>query len=142
ALWLSALAVMGFGIGSTMTAASNVIMLSAPEERAGMAASIEEVSFELGGALGIAVLGSVMTALYTRAMIVPTGLNTTVADSLDEALLVAETLSKPEASQLIALAREAFDEAFVGVVAVAAVIILGAAFGIWRKAAALHRTSS
>ncbi|MEP2185417.1 MFS transporter, partial [Roseibium sp.] len=45
ALWLSALAVMGFGIGSTMTAASNVIMLSAPEERAGMAASIEEVSF-------------------------------------------------------------------------------------------------
>lgn len=86
ALWLPVLAVMGVGVGATMTAASSVIILSAPEARAGMAASIEEVSFELGGALGIAVLGSVMSALYSRAMTVPVGLSDTIADSLDEAL--------------------------------------------------------
>ncbi|MFN4062157.1 MAG: hypothetical protein ACK4IA_15570 [Paracoccus hibiscisoli] len=83
ALWL---AVMGVGVGATMTAASSVIILSAPEDRAGMAASIEEVSFELGGALGIAVLGSVMSALYSRVMTVPVGPSDTIADSLDEAL--------------------------------------------------------
>ncbi|WP_010139722.1 major facilitator transporter [Oceanicola sp. S124] len=48
ALWLSVLEVMGFGGGATMTAASSVIMLSAPEEQAGMAASVQEVSFDMG----------------------------------------------------------------------------------------------
>jgi len=135
-IWLSALAVMGFGVGGTMTAASSVIMLSAPEDRAGMAASIEEVSFELGGALGIAVLGSVMTALYTRAMIIPAGFSASVADSIDEALLFAENLDPTGAASLTALARAAFDEAFIGVIALATVLVLGAAIGIWRKATA------
>lgn len=135
ALWLPVLAVMGFGVGATMTAASSVIMLSAPEDRAGMAASSEEVSFELGGALGIAVLGSVMSALYSRAMIVPVGLSDTVADSLDEALLIGETLGATAAAQLTATARGAFDEAFFGVIALATALVLAAALGIWRKAA-------
>ena len=134
-LWLPVLAVMGFGVGATMTAASSVIMLSAPEERAGMAASIEEVSFELGGALGIAVLGSVMSALYSRAMVIPEGLAATVADSLDEALLIAETLDPAAARSLAALARGAFEQAFLGVIALAMVLVLAASWGIWRKAA-------
>lgn len=138
ALWLSVLAVMGFGIGAAMTAASSVIMLSAPENQAGMAASVEEVSYELGGALGIAVMGSMMTALYTRAMIVPSGLDATVTDSLDEALLAADPLGEAAAAQLRSLARGAFDEAFVGVIALAALLVLSAAFGIWRKAASIH----
>ncbi len=49
---------LGAGLGATMTAASGVIMSSAPADRAGMAASIEELSFELGGAIGIAVLAA------------------------------------------------------------------------------------
>ncbi|SEN37686.1 MFS transporter, DHA2 family, multidrug resistance protein [Paracoccus alcaliphilus] len=134
-LWLSALAVMGFGVGAAMTAASSVIMLSAPEDRAGMAASIEEVSYELGGALGIALLGSLMSALYSRAMIVPVGLPPVVADSLDEALMVAETMSPARASEMARLARAAFDQAFVGVIGVAILLLLVVAFGIWRKAA-------
>lgn len=138
AVWLAVLAVMGFGLGATMTAASSVIMLSAPENQAGMAASVEEVSFELGGALGIAVMGSVMTALYSRAMTVPSGVDATVADSLDEALLASEALSKAAAAQLSALARGAFDEAFVGVIGLASFLVLGVAFGIWRKAVIPH----
>ncbi|QCO56068.1 MFS transporter [Pseudorhodobacter turbinis] len=132
-LWLSFLAVMGFGLGATMTAASSTIMMSAPEDRTGMAASIEEVSFELGGALGIAVLGSLMSALYTRAMIIPDGLSATVSDGIDEALLVAERLEPAAAVHLTALARGAFDEAFVVVIALTAVLSCCAAFGIWRK---------
>ncbi|WP_280109683.1 hypothetical protein [Nitratireductor aquibiodomus] len=137
-VWLSVLAAMGFGLGASMTAASSVIMLSTPEKHAGMAASVEEVSFELGGALGIAVLGSVMTALYTRAMTVPAGVDATVADSFDEALLASESLGDAAATQLRALARGAFDEAFIGVIALASLFVLGVAFGIWRKAVAPH----
>jgi len=137
-LWLPFLGVMGFGIGATMTAASSVIMMSAPEHRAGMAASVEEVSYELGGALGIAILGSLMSALYMRAMVVPDGLSTMAADSLDQALLIAQDLDPEGAANLVALARAAFDEAFVGVVALAAVLVMGAALGIWRKAAGAH----
>ncbi|WP_304616377.1 MFS transporter [Paracoccus sp. (in: a-proteobacteria)] len=134
-LWLGALAVMGFGVGATMAAASTVIMMSAPEDRAGMAASVEEVSFELGGALGIAALGSAMTAIYARAMFVPQGLPPRVGDSLDEALMVASDLASPQAEALVVQARGAFDQAFAGVLALAAVMVAAAALVVWRRMA-------
>ncbi|SMO87423.1 MFS transporter [Paracoccus laeviglucosivorans] len=137
--WLAALAVMGFGVGAAMTAASTAIMLSAPEERAGMAASVEEVSYELGGALGIALLGSLMSALYTRAMIPPDdiALAPQARDSLDEALILAEHLDPEMAAQVTALARAAFEQAFVGVIASAVVLLLVVAFAV--RGHALHR---
>ncbi|MCT7664975.1 MFS transporter [Shinella kummerowiae] len=136
--WLSALAVMGFGVGASMTAASTVIMLSAPEERAGMAASVEEVSFELGGALGIALLGSLMSALYSRAMILPAGTEhaTQARDSLDEALMLADRLAPAQADQVITLARGAFDYAFVGVIIAAALLLISVSLAVrWKTSA-------
>lgn len=132
AIWLSALAMMGFGIGAAVTAASSAIMLSAPEDRAGMAASVEEVSYELGGALGIAVMGSLMSAIYTAALVLPGGLavDPTARDSLDEALMAAESLDPAAAESLVGLARAAFDQAFVSVVALAAALLLATAAAI------------
>lgn len=133
--WIAALAAMGFGVGASMTAASAVIMLSAPEEQAGMAASVEEVSFELGGALGIALLGSLMSALYSKAMVVPQGiaLADKARDSLDEALILADSLKPDHAQQVIALAQSAFDQAFVGVVGVAVTMLIAVAFTLYWK---------
>lgn len=136
-LWLTALSLMGFGFGAAMTAASSVIMLSAPEERAGMAASIEEVSFELGGALGIAFLGSLMSGLYTYALVLPQGIAAQAGDSLDEALLIAEKLAPAEADVLTALAGTAFDQAFFGVIAAAATLLVVVSLVIWRRTAAV-----
>jgi MFS transporter, DHA2 family, multidrug resistance protein len=136
--WLSALAVMGFGVGASMTAASTVIMLSAPEDRAGMAASIEEVSIELGGALGIAVLGSLMSALYARAMTLPAGAEhaTQARDSLDEALMLADRLAPGQAEQVITLARSAFDYAFVGVIVAAVLLLVSVSLAVrWKTSA-------
>ncbi|MFM1886016.1 MAG: hypothetical protein RL026_1173 [Pseudomonadota bacterium] len=59
---------MGLGIGAAATAASTAIMSGAPPERAGMAASIEEVSYELGSGLGVAVFGSLMALFVTVAL--------------------------------------------------------------------------
>ncbi|MCO5152119.1 MULTISPECIES: MFS transporter [unclassified Shinella] len=133
--WIAALAAMGFGVGASMTAASAVIMLSAPEEQAGMAASVEEVSFELGGALGIALLGSLMSALYSKAMVVPQGiaLADEARDSLDEALVLADGLKPDQAQQVITLAQSAFDYAFVGVVGVAVAMLIAVAFTLYWK---------
>ncbi|TPM39026.1 MFS transporter [Mesorhizobium sp. B2-3-4] len=134
-LWLGALSLMGFGFGAAMTAASSVIMLSAPEERAGMAASIEEVSFELGGALGIAFLGSLMSALYTHALVLPRGIAAQAGDSLDEALLIAERLAPADGAALAGLASTAFDHAFFGVIAAAAALLILVSLAIWQRTA-------
>lgn len=135
-LWIATLAGLGFGVGAAMTAASSTIMLSAPADRAGMAASVEEVSYELGGALGVALLGSLMTAIYTRMLVLPAGLVVApqARDSLDEALILAETLDTAEAAQLAVLARAAFEHAFTGVVLVAVAVLVGVALVIWRQA--------
>ncbi|WOC14872.1 MFS transporter [Pseudochrobactrum sp. MP213Fo] len=133
-LWLIGLTIMGFGVGAAMTGASTSIMGSAPPEKAGMAASIEEVSYELGGAMGVTIFGSLMTAIYTAFMIVPAGteLSEIVRDSLDEALLLAENLPLDQAQQLRLLGFAAFDQAFVWVLASASILIFATALLIYR----------
>ncbi|QCO05801.1 MFS transporter [Azospirillum argentinense] len=136
-LWIPALTVMGLGSGAAMTAASSAIMLSAPEDRAGMAASVEEVSYELGGTLGIALLGSLMSLLYTRAMLVPPGIAIApeARDSIDGALALSKDLVPSQAEQVIGVARAAFDQAFSGVVGATALMLIAVAFVVRRMLA-------
>lgn len=126
--WLQILSfsLLGFGVGAAMTAASSAMLLHAPADRAGMAASIEEVSYELGGALGIASLGSLMSAVYAAAIVTPgaMALPDLALDSLDGALIAAEALPEAIAAPLISLAQGAFDNAFAAVM-IAVVALLG-----------------
>lgn len=126
------LAVFGLGIGAAMTAASSIIMMSAPRERAGMAAAVEEVSYELGGALGIAILGSVMSLAYTYALPANIANDPIVYDSLDEAIMVAEQMPAEAAAQLIATARGAFEQSYLWVSVSAAAILIAATLVIRR----------
>ncbi|MGH2423562.1 MFS transporter [Pseudomonas sp. C 49-2] len=130
-LQLIVLALLGFTIGAALTAASSTIMLSVPANQAGMAASIEEVSFELGGAVGVTLAGSLLSAVYaySAGVVVPSWLtrNPATFDSLDDALVVAETLSPEGAAMLRAFARSAFDAGFVAVLAASAALLLIAA---------------
>lgn len=125
---MASLCVLGVGIGATMTAASSTIMQSATPERAGMAASIEEVSYELGGALGVTLMGSILSGVYAHTLEVPAGVSAAVArDSLDEALALAEGLSGELGASLARLARGAFDAGYAAVIATAALMLLGTA---------------
>jgi DHA2 family multidrug resistance protein-like MFS transporter len=102
---------IGLGIGASVTFASSTIMNAAPPERGGMAASIEEVGFELGGSLGVALFGSLMTIAYAAALVAPdsaAALPAIVRDSLDEALRVADSMPAADAAALSEAAREAF----------------------------------
>lgn len=134
ATWVQILSfsLLGFGVGAAMTAASSAMLLYAPPDRAGMAASIEEVSYELGGALGIAVLGSLMSAVYSAAFVTSDGMATPALarDSLDGALIAAEALPEALAAPLVSLAQGAFDSAFVTVMVMVAALLAAASVGV------------
>jgi MFS transporter, DHA2 family, multidrug resistance protein len=67
-LLVASTVVFALGLSPAVTLANDLIIGSAPPERAGAAAAISETCSELGGALGIAILGSIGTAIYRRAM--------------------------------------------------------------------------
>ncbi|MDX6748244.1 MFS transporter [Geminicoccaceae bacterium 1502E] len=128
---LAWLALFGIGIGGAMTAASSSIMTESPPGRAGMAASIEEVAFELGSTFGIAMFGSLMTAVYTTWLVLPKEIAISVPAavrlSLDEALGAAAELPAPAAERLAGAGREAFEAAFDATTAGAALLLLAGA---------------
>ncbi|MEE1931401.1 MFS transporter [Streptomyces sp. TRM 70351] len=63
-LAVTALVVIHLGFGPTMALGTDMIIAGAPPERAGAASAISETATEMGMALGIAVLGSIGTAVY------------------------------------------------------------------------------
>jgi len=121
-----ALFVAGVGLGATFTAASTAIMLNTPEDRAGMVAAIEDVSWELGGVLGVTLLGGMMTAVYSYGLVLPQGLVSGVEayDSIDEALRIAAGMTAEPAAELVGLAHGAFDRAFLAVTGSAAALLV------------------
>jgi DHA2 family multidrug resistance protein-like MFS transporter len=113
--------------------ATDIIVGSAPVERAGAASAISETSSELGGALGVAILGSIGTAVYRMRMIdaMPNGVPGSVGEvargTLGGATAVAEQLPGQLGDALLGTARDAFVQAFVATAAVNAVLVLAAA---------------
>jgi DHA2 family multidrug resistance protein-like MFS transporter len=113
--------------------ATDIIVGCAPVERAGAASAISETSSELGGALGIAVLGSIGTAIYRARMAaampngVPSDVTEVARGTLGGATAVAERLPGQVGAALLGTARDAFAQAFVAASAVNAVIVLAAA---------------
>lgn len=111
-LLLACFLMMGLGIGVTATAAADSILSAAPEENAGSASAMDETALELGGALGLAVFGSTLSAGYTAAFM-SDGLPTVLANRAAESVTAAFQLASDSAAgeQLLEAARAAFVEA-------------------------------
>ena len=62
------LAVMGVGLGLAAAPATDAMMGALPSERVGVGSAVNDTVQEVGGALGVAVLGSVLTAAYGAAL--------------------------------------------------------------------------
>lgn len=126
---VASLAVLGLGLGAVMTSASGAVMLNVAPQQAGMAASIEEVSFELGAVLGVTILGTIMSAVYAASLVLPdsAGAMPNAHDTLDAALLAASQLPGELGVEVAQLARAAFDRAFAAVLATAAAMLMLAA---------------
>ncbi|AKH64044.1 MULTISPECIES: MFS transporter [Photorhabdus] len=125
--------VLGTCLGATMTAASSTIMQATPPNRAGMAASVEEVSYELGGGLGIAIMGSIMSAVYSYTLELPADspVNDAAREGIDGALIAAEGMAPDAGLAFANLARSAFDGAVFSVMGVASLFLLVVAALVW-----------
>lgn len=103
----AALLVVGVGAGFSFTVTADVILSSVSKEHAGSASAVSETAYELGAALGIAVLGSIVTGVY-RDFAAPAGTPEGARESLGGAVEAASGLPTNTAQDLLSSAREAF----------------------------------
>ncbi|MGH9870073.1 MAG: MFS transporter [Candidatus Polarisedimenticolia bacterium] len=136
---VAAYAAFSLGLAPVFTLASDLILSTAPPERAGAAAGISEMSTELGGALGIALLGSVATFIYRRTVAgaldgeLPRSVLDAAGDSLGGALEAAGALPGELGAALVAVSRSAFVDAFQATALISAAIAFVAAAGAVRE---------
>ncbi|MFJ3700857.1 MULTISPECIES: MFS transporter [unclassified Streptomyces] len=150
-LWVGLVgaAVYAGGLVAAMTLANELALGAAPPERAGSAAAVLESGQELGGALGMAILGSVGAAVYSRDMADALPAGTQYADAVGETLggaaAVAAELPPATADAVLTAAREAFTHG-LGIAAVGAALVMVCAaalsVGLLRGAGATTGPSS
>lgn len=129
---LPGLIAMGLGAGLAMTPSTEAITSSLPREQQGVASALNDLTREFGAALGIALLGGLLTAGYQSAIDQRLdGVSDSIADTAREGIANAVTVSSQagsQAEQLINAARESFitgwqQAMWVGVGALAALFI-------------------
>jgi len=116
--FVAGLVVTGIGLGAPASVASSAIVTSVPASRAGMASSVEEVSYEFGNVLATAFFGGGILFVYGLAVDLPAGAPAGAATSLNEALRVS---SDP---RVVSAAVDAYDTAFAVVLAAVALVCL------------------
>ncbi|WP_424533050.1 MFS transporter [Sphaerisporangium viridialbum] len=136
-LWivLVAAGAVAAGILMVVTLTSDLILTAAPPERAGAASALSETGSELGGALGLAILGSVGAAVYHHRMAEPLlagpGLPAealrAAGETLGGATAVAARLPGPAGTALLDAGREAFTQGLNVTAGVGAVVMALAA---------------
>lgn len=136
-------AVAVFGFSPVPVLSTNLVVGSAPSDRAGSAAALSETGGELGAALGVAVMGSIVIAVYRSGVAgdLPPGVAPETGDSLNAALAVADRLPPALAAQVVDAARTAFTQGLnaVAVVGIALLVALaGPALATLRERAPSH----
>ncbi|MGY5055941.1 MFS transporter [Streptomyces sp. 900105755] len=129
ALWLvlTGAGVLACGMVAIVSQLTDLAMTGAPVERAGTASSLLETAAEFGGALGMAVLGSIGTAVYRHEM--PATAPAGARETLGGALATAARLPGPAGESLTRAAREAFTSGMQGAAIAGAVLLALAAVG-------------
>jgi EmrB/QacA subfamily drug resistance transporter len=123
--------ILGAGVGLTMSPSTAAITSSLPEEKQGVASSLNDTVREMGGAVGIALIGSVLSSAY-QANVEPatSGFPPEVAEPVAEgiggALAVAERLG-PAGVDVVEAARQAFVDGMVPALLLAAALSAAAA---------------
>ncbi|WP_410788393.1 MFS transporter [Kribbella sp. C-35] len=126
----AALLVVGAGAGFSFTVTADVILAAVPKEEAGAASAVSETAYELGAALGIALLGSIVTGVY-RDFTGPAGTPAAAHESLGGAVEAAAQLPPAAAAQLLDAARESFAHGVSIAAGVGAAVLLITAVVAW-----------
>jgi MFS transporter, DHA2 family, multidrug resistance protein len=125
--------VISLGLAPVFGITTDLIVGSAPPERAGAASGASETFFELGGALGISIFGSVGVAIYRNGIAdrlpesVPAAAADAARDTLGAAVAVAAELPAQVGEALLAVARESFVAGIQVVSAIGVVVAVAVA---------------
>jgi DHA2 family multidrug resistance protein-like MFS transporter len=136
-LLVTASLVISLGFAPVFGLTTELIVGTAPPERAGAASGISETGAELGGALGIAVLGSIGVAAYRGRLSdslptsTPTDVADTAHDTLGAAIGAASDLPAPLGAQVIDAAHTAFVNGMHVVAAIGTVLAVAVAVMAW-----------
>jgi len=132
-----ALGLLAVGMSITAAPATGSIMSAVPLAKAGVGSAVNDTTRELGGALGIAMLGSVVSAAYRSGIeldgvVLPAGAAEQAEESAGAAIGVAGQLVGDDSGVLATRAADAFTEAFnvTNLVSVALVLAAGAVVAI------------
>jgi MFS transporter, DHA2 family, multidrug resistance protein len=135
----AAFAVLGAGMSIVAAPATGEIMTSVPLSKAGVGSAVNDTTRELGGALGIALLGSIANTAYRSGveldgLQLPAGARAAAGESIGAANSVAGSI--PDGNALVTQAGTAFTDAFTVANTVSVGIALAAAAGVlafWRR---------
>jgi MFS family permease len=121
---------MGFGMGLAMTPATESLMSSLPREQAGVGSAMNDTVRQVGGALGVAILGSLLSSGYRGDMdaavsALPADAGHTASEGVGGAMAVAHQIGGPAGDSLAATAQHAFTNAMgtTALIAAAAALI-------------------
>ncbi|MFJ9771661.1 DHA2 family efflux MFS transporter permease subunit [Kitasatospora sp. NPDC101157] len=137
--------VMGTGMAHVMPPVTVAIMGSLPREKAGAGSAVNNTFRQVGGSLGVAVLGAVLSTVYRDGMSdtlthLPEGLRDKAGESLEATLAIADRLPNGAGKALVAPANDAFIHAMHVVASLSVGISLVGALVAWfllpRRAAA------
>ena len=124
--------VLALCMANVMAPATGSVMAAVPEAKAGVGSAMNDLLRQLGGALGIAIIGSVMNTAYRDRMAdavagLPAQAADAAADSIGAAVAIANQVGGAAGQALTAVARGSFVDALHVAAVVAAVVALGTA---------------
>jgi DHA2 family multidrug resistance protein-like MFS transporter len=126
---IGAYSVLTLGVGTTATIVTSLVLTTAPQGQAGAAAAVAETSSEFGGALGIAMLGTVAGAVYTDVMSASavTGAEGIAAETVGGAVAAAGELPTSAGGRLLTEAFAAYSQGMSLAALVGAAVLAAAA---------------
>src|SRR4051812_24977604 len=131
-----AFVVMALGFALTMPPSTASILSSLPMGKQGVGSAVNDTTRELGGALGVAVLGSVFATRYTSALgslaRLPKAAQDAAKSSVGGAIGVAQKIGGPAGAAFERTAKHAFVSGQSTAFLLAAGVVLAASFLIWR----------
>ncbi|MEV7780924.1 MFS transporter [Kitasatospora sp. NPDC088351] len=145
-LLAAAFLIVGTAEGVVYTLGADLVLGAAPAEKAGAASAVSETAYELGTALGIALVGSVVASLYTGGLAVPAGTDPEAAaragESLGGAVEAAHGLPQTLAEPLLASARDSFVHGMNTAALLAGALLLAASALAWRLLRGVDRPTA
>jgi predicted MFS family arabinose efflux permease len=131
-----AFVVMAFGFAMTMPPSTASILSSLPMGKQGVGSAVNDTTRELGGALGVAVMGSIFATRYTSALgslqHLPKAAQDAAKASVGGAIEVANRIGGPAGAAFEHTAKQAFVTGQSTAFLLAAGVALAASFLIWR----------